>query len=261
MKTNTICVQLIWKPVWPYSVFYMFENSDHFLFPWVERRIVFKKSICISSPAAFLFYTFIRNLACSLWSMGSPCAWGGGGEPARPRSCVCKDDFSSIMFLNLTRSYKLVKKKKKQRVIKRGKITEPRWNGSLSALVLIQSVSKGSFVMPLPQHTNLLDQVCQNIDWKQRTTGAAFVLRAAGSLCVKQDYQGVMKRVKGCPSLPSWQCDGAGARVWLRRGRRGQSADRVWNTRMQISLAAVNHIFLMKNSIAGQTNIETAACS
>lgn len=34
---------------------------------------------------------------------------------------MCKDDFSNIMFLNLTRSYKLGGGKKKQRVIKRGK--------------------------------------------------------------------------------------------------------------------------------------------
>lgn len=25
---------------------------------------------------------------------------------------------------------------------------------------------KGPFVAPPPQHTNLLDQVCQDIDWK-----------------------------------------------------------------------------------------------
>lgn len=133
----------------------------HFFSFSAKRRIIFLRSIWISSPAAFLFYALIRHssMLSAVFVCVHVCVH------MHSCTCVCKDDFSNIMFLNLTRSYKLVKKKK-QRVIKRGKITELQWNGSLSALVLIQSVSKGSFVMPLPQHTNLLDQVCQNIDWK-----------------------------------------------------------------------------------------------
>lgn len=37
---------------------------------------------------------------------------------------------------------------------------------SLGLCIDSECVKRGLFVEPLPQHTNLLDQVCQNIDWK-----------------------------------------------------------------------------------------------
>lgn len=134
----------------------------HFFLLFQQREgSFFSRSIWISSPAAFLFYAFIRHSSMLSRSLRVYRVY----VHTHSCTCVCKDDFSNIMFLNLTRSYKLVKKKKKQRVIKRGKITELQWNGSLSALVLIQSVSKG--LLSCPYHSILItDQVCQNIDWK-----------------------------------------------------------------------------------------------
>lgn len=67
------------------------------------------RGICISSPATFLFYIFIRHFG--ILSMVFVCA--SVYVHIRPCTCVCKDDFSNIMFLNLTRSDKLVKKKSK----------------------------------------------------------------------------------------------------------------------------------------------------
>lgn len=80
----------------------------HFFSFSAKRRIMFLRSIWISSPAAFLFYAFIRHssMLSAVFVCVRVCVH------MHSCTCVCKDDFSNIMFLNLTRSYKLVKKKK-----------------------------------------------------------------------------------------------------------------------------------------------------
>lgn len=80
-------------------------------------------------------------------------------------------------------------------------------------------VLKRSLVMPLPKHTNLLDQVCQNIDWEEVQLAPLCSLQR-GSHAVKQDYQRSHRHWKDVHHFLSENTKGVGTGTWLRCRRR-----------------------------------------
>lgn len=80
-------------------------------------------------------------------------------------------------------------------------------------------VLKRSLVMPLPKHTNLLDQDCQNIDWEEVQLTPLCSLQR-GSHAVKQDYQRSHRHWKDVHHFLSENTKGVGTGTWLRCRRR-----------------------------------------
>ena len=78
------------------------------------------------------------------------------------------------------------------------------------SLVFIDSarVLKRSLVMPLPKDTNLLDQVCRNIDWEEAERRHCAVF--SGELVCETGLLEVRQPVKGCPSLSGANTKGRG---------------------------------------------------